>query len=276
MKKLLLLSLLTSIFLAIFACTPSQPSEFRSLIGQGPIPVSPSNAFVGGNLFLTKEFEKSPVLYKFLKGRGAPLAVEIKDDRNIKLYYPREREYFQASLVQGETIYNWITRGPFRMNREDFLKVSELAKIKDEPIFQSRGKTFRFKEVPTPIPTPFILPTSTPVAKLKKKKSGTITAPSSITLAPPTPSAAPTVFTYDQMAIQMSRGYAERTQTGDVVHTTKKEGESLRDIAAWYTGSPDNAEAIASRNNIPLEGVIISGARITIPQSMVKEFKAMK
>jgi len=265
---------------ALWGCSLSQPSEFQSLVGQGPIPVSTTNAFVGGNLFLTHEFERSPFLYKFLKGRGAPLAVEIKDGSNMKLFYPRQREYFQGTLIQDEHTYNWITRGPFRMSREDFLRISDLEKIKAEPIFQSRGKTFRFIEEAPVQPTPIVMPTVAPPVKPKKKKTPVITnhdgtSESKEGKVEPTPTPN-SKFTFDQMAIQMSRGYAERNQAGDIIHTTKKEGESLKDIAAWYTGSADNAQAIATRNDISVDGTIIEGARITIPANLVKETKAMK
>lgn len=236
---------------------------------------------MGSNLFLTQEFERSSFLRSFLQARGAPHAIEIKNERNMLLYYPKDREYFEASLVSSEQEYEWITRGPFPMDRKIFLKVSHLAHEQIDPIFHSRGKTFRFVEPkPTPLPTPPPIPTARPKPALPIKKKEIITEPEkkaelSPTIAPSKSTPSLKGFSFDQVAIEMSQGFAERNADNDVIHTVERDGLTVEEIAAWYTGSKENGEAVANANGILKDAPLISGARIRVPASLVKERKRM-
>jgi hypothetical protein len=263
-----------SFLLLLIGC--SNPKGFESLSGEGVLPVSTTNAFLGSNLFLSQEFEKSSYLRNFFQARGAPHAIEIKDGRNMLFFYPKDREYYEASLVSSEVDYQWITRGPFPMDRKIFLKVSHLANEASDPIFYSRGKTFRFIE-PTPTPRPLPPPpTARPKPALKKpslppaEKAPPV--PTQI-VVPPTPTPELKAFSFDQVAIEMSQGFAERNADNDVIHTVERDGETIEEITAWYTGSKENSDAVSTANGILKDAPLITGARIRVPANLVKERK---
>jgi len=251
------------------------PTEYGSLVGAGVLPVSTTNAYVGTNLFLSSEFEKSKVLFEFFRSRGAPLAIERKSDTSLIFYYPKEKEFFLADLISDKFKYNWITKGPFKMGRAEFLKISNLTGILDDPLFASKGQVFRFKERIIPTPTPvIIIQTPKPKKPSIKKKPSTPTLEA--TTETPTPTPLPSKMNFDQMAIQMSLGFAERSANGDVIHTVTKEGETMRKLAEWYTGSPTNGDLIASMNGVSADAEIVVGTRIAIPEKLVTQFKVMK
>lgn len=257
----------------------SNPKGFESLSGEGVLPVSTTNAFLGSNLFLSQEFERSSYLRSFLQARGAPHAIEIKDDRNMLFFYPKEKEYYEVSLISSQVEYQWITRGPFPMDRKIYLRVSHLAHERVDPLFHSRGKTFRFIEpTPTPIP-PTPIPTKRPKPVLPSKKptaevikNNEVSEPTPI---PPTPTPHLKAFSFDQVAIEMSQGFAERNADNDVIHTVEREGLTVEEISAWYTGSKENGDAVATANGILKDAPLISGARIRVPANLVKERKRM-
>ena len=270
------------ILLVFIGC--SNPKGFESLSGEGVLPVSTTNAFLGSNLFLSQEFERSSFLRSFLQARGAPHAIEIKDDRNMLFYYPKDKEYYEASLISSEVEYQWITRGPFPMDRKIYLKVSHLAQERIDPLFHSRGKTFRFVEpTPTPIPpTPVptkrpkpVLPSIKPTAKVTKNTEVIENRASEPTPISKAPTPLLKTFSFDQVAIEMSQGFAERNADNDVIHTVEREGLTVEEISAWYTGSKENGETVATANGILKDAPLISGARIRVPASLVKERKRM-
>lgn len=79
----------------------------------------------------------------------------------------------------------------------------------------------------------------------------------------------------DQQAINMSKGFAERADNGDVIHTVSTAHESLDGIATWYTDLESNAEALAHANNMAVTDKLHEGMRIRVPLELVKRFKQM-
>ena len=274
------------ILISTVGCSNTQDS-YGSLRNQGVLPLSPDNAYLGSNLFLAQEFEKSTHLFNFLKGRGAPNAIELKESgfgkSQLKLFYPQQKEYYLAELTSSETNYQWIVRGPFRIERHLY---RDLAGLFDqgvsEPQFTFNGRPFRFKPSPEEIllaaklaATPMPRITSKP--KLKSGKT-TVTTKLADAALTPVPTLTPTPFkplTYDQQAIAMAQGFAERAANGDVVHTVKAESETIEQIAQWYTGSAANANSILQSNGITTGTALTAGIRIQIPLAMVKQFKQM-
>jgi hypothetical protein len=291
LNKHKLLNLLTSavillILISTLGCSNTQDS-YGSLRNQGVLPLSQDNAYLGSNLFLAQEFEKSTHLFNFLKGRGAPNAIELKESgfgkAQLKLFYPQQKEFYIADLISSETTYQWIVRGPFRIERHLY---RDLAGLFDqgvsEPQFTFNGKPFRFKPTAEEIllaaklaVTPMPRVTSKPKIKSGKTSITTKLADAALT---PLPTLAPTPFkplTYDQQAIAMAQGFAERAANGDVVHTVKVETETIEQIAQWYTGSATNASSILQSNGITAGTGLKTGIRIQIPLALVKQFKRM-
>jgi hypothetical protein len=282
-----ILKVITVSFLIITGCSSTNDS-FSSLKNQGVLPISSDNPYLGSNLFLSNEFSKSNNLYNFFKGRGGPNAIEVKESQfgsgtEMKLYYPAEKEYFIASLYSTEDSYQWITRGPYRIERHIYRDIAGLFEQGvSEPQFAYDGKPFKFKYTqaeilaanPTPVPT--IKPMPRVIHKPKIKDSSVkskLAQDNQNTVA-----ATPTPFkplTYDQQALAMSQGFAERASNGDLVHTVKVNTETAEQIAQWYTGNASNAAEILKSNGIASGTALNVGTRIQIPLSLVKQFKRM-
>lgn len=275
-------AILLALTLIVSACAPGRMDEYPTLANQGVLPLSTTNAYVGSNLFLAREAERSPYLYNFLKGKGGPTAIEIVEPQfgpaRVLMFYPRDRETYAADIVEKDFMRQWIIRGPYAIQRKDYRRLASLdAAMNGEPVFFIRGKLERFRFEPPPtstqilepiIPTP--KPTPKPKAKPKAKKSA------SVITAKPTES--PAIFrplNTDQQAIQMSLGFAERAPSGDVVHTVQTQDETLKTIAQWYTGSAENAAELAKVNSLGPSDPLALGTRITVPLALVKNFKRM-
>ena len=65
-------------------------------------------------------------------------------------------------------------------------------------------------------------------------------------------------------------GTAELSPQGDIVHYVSGAGESLLDVARWYTFDPENAPRLARINRIADPSSLAQGDQIIIPSYMVK------
>ncbi|MBX7144441.1 MAG: hypothetical protein K1X79_08335 [Oligoflexia bacterium] len=272
---------------SLIACNQSTIKSYPSLANQGMLPLSTSNPYVAGNLFLAREAELSPFLYNFLKIRGGPTAVEIIEpnlgESRVIMYYPRDRQVYTADIVETKTTRNWMIKGPYQIERKDYRELATLENsMQGEPVFVIRGKQQRFKfETPnqeTKIIQPSLpaVPLPTPTPKPKRHISKPKEEEDTIVISKRGNS--PTEFrplNSDQQAIQMSLGYAERAENGDVIHTVIG-GENLAAIAKWYTGTADNATGLAEANGIKVGDTLTSGARIRVPLKLVKNTRQMK
>ena len=181
---------------------------FQSLTNQGILPLSADNAYLGTNLMLAHEAEKSPFLYNFLNSRGAPRALEVVESGSsveIRMFYPAQNEMYVASPEnRGETC-EWIVRGPLAPTREQYRRtrgINEL--VPGEPLFELWGKTTRFgkqdpqfEKTTEKILVPVIMPTPVPTHTPKPVKRRIITGPA---VAQKTPEVAPENF--DQKALK--------------------------------------------------------------------------
>lgn len=271
---------------AISGCS-SNLETARTLSNQGVLGLSDQNAYLGSNLFLAREAEKSQFLFNFLKARGGPTAIKVVEDNfqapQIYMYYLREKELYIAELDDqrgGSSIgyRQWIVRGPFGLPRKDYREVSQL-QLSGEPVFMIFGKPYRFGKQPeraeqfdlqVVVPPP---PPPTPKPKPAKKQT---TEVSNKVPATPTPPAIFTPLNFDQQALMMSQGFAERSRNGDVIHTVRSSSESIADIARWYTGDALKSSAILQANpTITTPESMSVGTRVTIPAPLVKQFKQM-
>lgn len=276
-------TILTTLFLSLLfliSCTPASINTFESLLNKGMLPLSPDNGYVGSNLFLSQEFSKSTHLFNFLKARGAPLAIQLNASRfgspELSMYYPMDKEYYIADLVKDDLTYQWITRGPFRIERKDYREISRSTSDLGEPLFVYRGQPFQFKKKPEPTPTPTIAPSPTATPKPKKKKIATSSTP---VITGPAATPTPDVWkplNADQQALLMSQGFAERAQNGDVIHTITSDGQTIEKISEWYTGNASNASAIRQANALSADGAPKIGTRIQIPLSMIKQYRVLR
>jgi hypothetical protein len=87
---------------------------------------------MGSNIFLAKEMEESNYLYKFMKEKGAPQAIELtgtsEDTSSMRLFYSAKQELYTASPQIDPTLRSreWIIRGPYAIERADYREVSQL------------------------------------------------------------------------------------------------------------------------------------------------------
>lgn len=272
----------------ITACSIQQEEPFSSLANRGILPLSTSNPYLGSNLFIAHEAELSPVLFNFLQRKGAPTAIEVIEDERgrsrLVLYYPRDKEVYTADKYHQKDVYEWIVRGPYAVQRKDYRSLMSLeTAILGEPVFVIHGEQYRFRfqqpQVPSRILNPEILvtaptPTPTAIPIIRRKKSVT---PPKAKIETPAPKNEPFhPLNSDQQAIAISQGFAERAPNGDVVHTVAVDDESLSSIATWYTGSAGNEEKIASANGLKSGATLAKGTRVTIPMSLVTNFKAKR
>lgn len=288
MRNLPLVLLLIGLIFWLPACTPV-PREYSSLANQGILALSTTNPYLGANLYLAHEFSRSSFLFNFLKSKGAPVAIEIEEPQfgapRLIMYYPRERETYAADMMQYTSQYDpnaiqWVVRGPFAIERLDLHALQRLdTAMVGEPVFNYLGKQFRFRFEPPPVslqpnipqqPKPSTTPKPRPKTKTAEKaeQGAIITKKGS----------EPTEFkplNSDQQALAISQGLAERATNGDVVHTVRRDGETLTEISKWFTGSESNAAAIAASSSLPTDQALKAGARITVPRNLVKEVRSM-
>lgn len=272
------------------ACTETIKS-YPTLVNEGLLTLHTTNPYVGSNLFLGREAELSPLLHNFLQRRGGPTAIEIIDEQfkrpRLLMFYPRDQEVYVADLVVNDKSYEWVVRAPYPISREDFRRLQHMdASLLGEPIFMINGKATRFRyqsDVQVAKVLKPMVPTPAPAKPTPKKVTRSKPAATDPHKVPPTPKPNlpvldPHAFkplNTDQQAIMMSKGFAERADNGDVIHTVKGESETLGAIAKWYAGAEDKAGEIARMNGLAEGGVLVPGARIRVPLNIIKELKAM-
>jgi hypothetical protein len=255
------------------------------LANKGILPLSTVNPYVSGNLFLAREAELSAYLHNFLKIRGGPAAVEIEEPTlgspRILMFYPSQRETYAAEIVEQGTTRQWIISGPYAIERKDYRELAGLeASMVGEPVFVIHGKQVKFKFEAASQPSPRVIepalppvPLPTPAPKPRPKQK----APDESVVITKKGAAA-TEFrplNSDQQAIQLSLGFAERAENGDLIHTVVAD-EKLPTIAQWYTGSADNATVIAELNGAKITDTLTPGARIRVPFRLVRNPKILK
>lgn len=278
MRKTGIILVLLLFYLA--ACAPGRVKDYPTLVNQGILPLSTTNPYVGANLFLARELEQSANLYNFFKGRGAPTAIELTQGTvsapHIIMYYPREREVYAADLLASRQRYEWIIRGPYQIERVDFRQLMSIeASMNAEPEFLIYGKPYRFRFhhekkrektfKPTLPPTPYPTPKPKPrkiIKKAPKKEKKTEVEDVDFSK-----------LNFDQRAILLSQGFAERASNGDIIHTVKGEHETIEALARWYTKDAGAAKQIASINSKQPAEALLTGTRIRIPKAMLKRFK---
>jgi hypothetical protein len=202
------------------------------------------------------------------------------------MYYPNEREYYVAELEERDKYREWITRGPYRIERR---LLREFSALRDgtnrEPVFVIDGRLMRFKQEesapPRIVAPPIVIPTATPTPKPKPRRPTPVpVAPDSGTPGPgitPKPTSDDPLegkrVNSDLLAIIGSQGFADRDLNGDLIHAVYEDGEKLSRIAKWYTGSDGNEKVIAESSGIVPDQPLIKGQQIRVPKNLLKRFR---
>jgi hypothetical protein len=274
--------------LALLLCVgigcKSRLVSYPSLADEGLLGLSSENPYLGGNLFVAAEAARSPIFFKFLETRGSPTAIRLSSNAtsapDFVMYYHRDQQSYAVTSQTFNGQREWIVRGPYPIHRRDYKTLRSLGRLlQGEPVLLIGGKMYRFtrpteREAPIVVRPQLPLPVPTKKPKPKPKQPAAEVA---VVVAAPT--ANPLGFdpagplNSDQRAILKANGYADRNDAGDVVHTLVA-GESLADVAKWYTGSPEKAAEIAKENQLEGATPPAAGAKLRIPKAMVTNFKA--
>lgn len=219
-----LTSAVISVIVGSSGCSSNTPA-FDGIANRGVTPVSPHNPFMGANVFLAQEMEKSGYLYNFMKGRGAPQAIQVRGDSErsseLLMFYSRTLEYYSAVPQRDNQtkITEWIIRGPFPITREHYPYIAPLNSAQGGA-FEVFGKRENFGGaavatesrviepafVPTPTPTPTPMPRKPRIKKTPPSGGVPPVIPGS--------SADRTPGNLDQAAILEARRTPSATPTG--------------------------------------------------------------
>lgn len=138
------------LFLVFLTSCYYKITNYPSLVNQGILPVSKEQAYVGANLFLSREMEQSTFLYNFLKKQGAPDAIEIvrrsfNNDRFFLYYYDAKEVYIADPKILKNNRREWIIKGPRIPNWRDLKNIRNVMDTskKDTP-FLIDGKEMYF------------------------------------------------------------------------------------------------------------------------------------
>lgn len=282
------------------SCSSHKPSDFfiEAIADVGALPVSPTNPYLAGNLFVGKAAEESATFHAFLRRRGAPHAIEAgpkgESRTTVALYYGDHLEYYLADRHQslefsastGRSGGWWVIRGPMPLQRSHYLSIRGLIQV-GQPVLLIRGEEVRFSpkdDLPDQKPRPTLTPTPpphiTPLTNKPKQKPIVRRAPQPIAEATPNPAPTPTPplipkgpLNSDQRALLHSQGLIPPENDGSLIHEVKSEGEKLTELVKWYTEDEANTSAIAKENQIEDSSPLKVGNRIKIPAPMVKNSK---
>lgn len=283
-------------FCLLFAisCGPSIPAPHAGLTNEGVLLLSPDNPYLGTNRYLAGELEKSTILLNFMEQRGGPQAIKVTRPRlgsrltTIYLFYPQQREFFTAeideSLRKNPKFYEeWVIKGPFQTARQDFRMLRQMTGDPFEPVFILHGERHQFKESmvpkeektrPTLVVAEIARPTPTPTPP-KPKVEVPLTPEDAIDLLMQAPPGKFRALNTDELAIAMSKGYAEREANGDLVHSVRFNGESVDAIVKWYTGDLSNKPAILESNKLAADATLKGGDRLIVPFALLKNVHIM-
>lgn len=272
------------------SCADHVEIDPPGLVNAGLLPLSPADPFVGANVFIAKEMERSSYLYHFVETHGAPDAIEIVErtfePTKVLLFYTKDNAVYSMVPRDREALRQWIIRGPFQMNWKDIKELRRMEHDKRKrPVLYVWGRELRLNESPTQPIARVIHPVIPPPPPPKPKKPKVLPTPKPVSpeelerrkeLAQVTTD--PKKFkplSMDQQAILISKGYVERASNGDAVHTVRRNNETLGLVARWYTGSADTVEKIAELNGLDSKDSLLPGSTVRIPIAVLKQVKVM-
>ena len=292
-----------------FACSSNQ-NRYMGLLDQGILPLSTDNAFLGANIFLSKEIENDRNLESFFRSHGTPEAIEISKDglfqEQLTLFYLKEgSKYVGSNITDGNNKKHWIFRGAYKIPWNEGKKIQPLLHAYKVPaLLYVRGQYERYykngeepkKEIinlvlPTPTPVPTPVKKKQPTRKFVRKSTiktndkannntnNTTTNNNNDNAESNSNSTLNPLDFYklnaDQRALLMAKGYAARAENGDIIHIVKDENETLSAIAKWYAGSEGKVTDIAKQNGLDTNTKLYRGNQIRVPLNIIKNDKIM-
>lgn len=246
---------------------------------------------MGSNVSLAREMEQSSYLLNFVRQNGPPHAIEVvgdsADSAELRMYYVQGRHYFGATRVtvnslneeagaretaenRGGSTHQWIIRGPYPVQRENYRQLSALPSISHatfemfgaRQLFGTEAVAENFHEI-----KPVSIPASTPTPRPKPHRNRR--APANTAGDTSHQASSNQATNFDQRALLEAKSLAPRSPNGDLVHTVKSATETVTSITNWYTGSGGNATQVAEKNSVPLDAKLTPGRTITIPGGIV-------
>lgn len=239
-NRILILYFLTLILLSGCASLQSSAVGRDNLVNRGPVVVSATNPYLASNMLLAKETELSPTLRGFLKIKGKPEILAIQKE----IFQPYFIYFYYPSqkerYVLEEINGDWVIRGP-EVLASDSLRTLANMPVANMPVNLNQ------------------------LAKKSEVEEGDFSEnPAEETPSPEIPPTAKRELVADDV-------------DGDILHLVKYQGETLRLIAGWYTGQPDNAARIARINGFKNANALILDQKIRIPRYLVtKDTKLTK
>lgn len=271
------------IAVCLAACS-TRLGRYPTLENEGILALSRDNPYLGANLLIGGEAERSRIFFEFLEHRGAPSAVRISGSAvrptEMVLYYSDLQQSYAARQEHMGERLEWIVRGPYPIHRRDYKTLRSIARAGGgEPVFMIRGQQYRFRapasrEAPI-IVRPVIQPPPPRRPRPSEKKPAESAVPSKVPAEVELGFDPRGPLNSDQKAVLQAKGYAPRAAGGEVLHTVSSSGGNLEAIVKWYTGSSNLVGEVAKVNSLDPKAPVPAGTNVKIPLYMVQEFKKM-
>ncbi len=280
-----LLCLIALLLVSSTGCAFRRVNLKEQLANQGPQALSAENPYVAANQLLAEEVEGSSTLRGFVSIRGTPDALEVKKDLAanpiIQLYYLDKTE----SYVLERLLNDWVIKGPDTIPREFLGSFFGVIQTEGKAPLVLSGEVVR--QVAAPRFTPRNPTNSSSTnggqrAKPSNSINNNVSQPTPLTenvavnrgvnggansgANPPVRSVAP------PSPVNMT---ANESLSGDVMHTVQFQGETLRIISIWYTGSVENAERLGRINGLTDPNHMELGQVIRIPRYLTRNTRPL-
>lgn len=246
--------------------------------------LSQRNPYIAGNLFVAREMEHSRVFEGFIRNRGTPDAVEVKEGYlrplRVYLFYLTEGEAYLFEERSGD----WIVRGPEHIPPQmmrSFLNIQPsggAAPLAFERSTDTQSLPAANTEQAEDVRSLRRVPTRSELARKRPAvRTGDALPPGenraveprAVPARPPAPRTPPP-RTPATAPPAPSGNRGEESSSGDVIHRVTLPGENLRAIAQWYTGDANNTGRIARINGIERVDTLRSGQTIRIPRYLLR------
>ncbi len=255
----------STLLLLLCSCSTNSELYLRDeLSNRGPVALSATNPFLSPNLFLAKEMKNSEVFRGFIRYRGTPDAVEVRQSYfkalRVYLFYLAEGEAFLMERGSDD----WLVRGPDKIPSQLMSSFFNMQPAGPNAPLALDGEAQTLADV-SGEKRPYVDP-APDVKSLRK-------VPTRDELAQSGKSKKPAERT---ASIEEDLGNTVRESTsGDLIHRVTFQGESLRMISKWYTGDINNTGRIARINGIEKPDVLVIDQTVRIPRYLLKNTKAL-
>lgn len=235
--------------LGLGAGTPEILSRIKN---HGAVPISISNAHLRGNLVLLDVERKSPIIAKFLEGRGQPNALEVNKELwaplVLTLFYFPEGEIYRFEQVED----SWLLDGPHHGPKS----YRDLG-FEREQLGESLQQEYS------------LLDQQNEDGKRDETLKNGFTSVSSDTQAE-AKARANFLSDLEVLRKKYSDRPAEKTPGGDLIHYVIYENETLELLGAWYTKELETAQKLARINRIDSTKKLQIGDQVVIPSYLLR------